>query len=159
MVNMSAHTPDLDRTRTEFFRRTRRVTGCLYAFLGIASAGLLAGGIATEATPALLAFIAATVFGVSLFVLSARIPTSAKTARALLWLAPGVGVLAASRLDLDLSTPVILGGMAGFCAGAAIGIAMIRRRLAHDDDLLRRQQRLGFDPERPWAWLRSSTEK
>ena len=143
----------------EFFRRTRRVTGLLYAFLGIASAGLLAGGIATEATPAILAFISATVLAVGLFVLSARIPTSAKTARALLWLAPAVGVIAASQLDLDLSTPVTLGGMAGFFTGMGVGMAMIRRRLAHDDELLLRQQRLGFDPERPWAWLRSSTER
>ena len=156
---MSSNTSDLDRTRTEFFRRTRRVTGFLYVFLGIASAGLLAGGIASAATPALLAFIAATLFAVALFVLSARIPTSAKTARALLWIMPAVGVIAGSQLDLDISSPVILGGMAGFFTGMGIGVAMIRRRLAHDDDLLRRQQRLGFDPERPWAWLRSGKEK
>ncbi len=156
---MPAHTPDLDRTRTEFFRRTRQVTGLLYTFLGIASAGLLAAGIAAGATLALIAYIAATMFAVALFVLSARIPTSAKTARALLWFAPAVGVVAVAQLDLDLSTPVTLGGMAGFCAGTGIGIAMLRRRLARDDDLLRRQQRLGFDPERPWAWLRSGTEK
>jgi hypothetical protein len=40
-----------------------------------------------------------------------------------------------------------------------IGIAMIRRRLAHDDELLRQQRKLGFDPERPWAWLRSGKQK
>jgi hypothetical protein len=156
---MSRNTPDLDRTRTEFFRRTRRVTGFLYVFLGIASTGLLAGGIAVAATPAVLAFIAATVFAVALFALSARIPTSARTARALLWSLPAVGVIAGSQLDINLSSAVTLGGMAGFLSGMGIGVATIRRRLAHDDDLLLRQQRLGFDPERPWAWLRSGKEK
>ena len=72
----------------------------------------------------------------------------------LLWLGPVGGV--GSQLDLDVSTPPFLGATAGLCAGIGIGVALIRRRLAYDDDLLRRQQRLGFDPAQPWAWLRRS---
>ena len=156
---MSGDSSDLVRTRTEFFRRTRRVTQALYAGLAIAAVGLLAGGVAEAATPTLLAFIAATLLMVALFGLSALIPTSAKTTRTLLWLAPVVGVVASSQLDFDISAPVALGTTAGVCTGLGIGVALIRRRLAHDDDLLRRQQRLGFDPERPWAWLRTGKDK
>jgi peptidoglycan/LPS O-acetylase OafA/YrhL len=155
---MSDETDDLARSRAEFFRRTRRVTGWLYASLAAAAALLLAAGIAKAAMPAVLAFIAATVLMVALLGLGALIPTSAKTTRLLLWSLPVVGVIAGSQLDLNLSTPVPLGAMAGVCTGLGIGVALIRRRLAHDDDLLRRQQRLGFEPERPWAWLRGGRD-
>jgi peptidoglycan/LPS O-acetylase OafA/YrhL len=151
---MSGDTSDLARTRAGSFRRTRRVTRWLYIVLAIAAVILLAAGISNEATPALLAFAAATVLTVALLGLGALIPTSAKTARTLLWLGPVGGVILGSQLDLDVSTPPFLGATAGLCTGTGIGVALIRRRLAHDDDLLRRQQRLGFDPAQPWAWLR-----
>ena len=59
---------------------------------------------------------------------------------------------------------VALGAMAVGCAVSsarqdaakgAIGLfALIRRRLARDDDLLIEAQKRGFDPEKPWGWMR-----
>ncbi|HWG56365.1 MAG TPA: hypothetical protein VNT58_07575 [Gaiellaceae bacterium] len=64
-----------------------------------------------------------------------------------------VGVVLVNTIDIGTS-PFVLGGFGGFLAGTAVSIALVRRRLATDDELLRRQLRLGFDPEHPWRWLR-----
>lgn len=149
--------PDLDRVRAEFFRRTRRSVVFLYAGLALAALVCLAPAIADDAAVALLAFAVTAAATTGLFLASARIPTSAKAARRLLWVAPAVAVLTVSFVDIDLGergTAIVPAAVAGLFLGTIAGIAGIRRRLARDDDLFRRQQRLGFDPEHPWAWIR-----
>lgn len=147
---------DVERIRREFFRRTRRPTILLYVGSVIAAAILLGVAVTQDAGGALLALGLGFAVSVVLFVLSPLLPTSARTARALVWLGPVAGVAAAQAFDLGElgSGAFVLGAFGGFLAGMVVGVAAIRRRLAHDDELLLRQKRLGFDPERPYGWLR-----
>lgn len=147
---------DVERMRAEFFRRTRKLVLALYLGSALVAAALVAVALADDAVDGALGFLAAFALAVLLFWVSPMIPTSAKAARALLVVAPLSGIVAAQMFDLgDLaSDAAILGACGGGAAGMAVGIAAIRRRLAHDDELFLRQKRLGFDPEKPSGWLR-----
>ena len=123
--------------------------------LGAVAAFAAAAGESPR-TATIAAVAAAAVVGV-LFAVSPMLATTAKTARKLLvatGIAAGIGGSVGVRALSDLSTAGMLGAIAGTLAATIVGVAWIRRRLARDDALFARQMRLGFDPERPSAWLR-----
>ena len=147
---------ELERMRAEFFRKTRTPVLVLYVAFTLGGAALAAGALASGRGGGMLGLAVGFVLAVALFAVSPLLPTSARAARVLVFGAPVVGVVVANALDLGElgSESFFLGGFGGFLVGAAVGIAAIRRRLAHDDELLLRQKRLGFDPENPTSFLR-----
>ena len=132
------------------------MTLLLYVGLGLGAVVAAAYAVASDPSHGVVGFVLGLLASVALFAVGAMIPTTARTARSLVYVAAGAGVVAAQVLDLAVlgSEALLAGGFGGFMAGAIIGIAAIRRRLAHDDGLLLRQKRLGFDPENPSGWLR-----
>lgn len=144
MEAIEADALDVEHVREAFFRRTRRSTAILYAALGLAAAGaageaLVAGPLNAVLGVALGVAVMALLLGASPF-----LRVSARTARALpvaVGVASGVGGLFLADLRI---TPFLTGAFAGLMAGWALAIAAIRRRLAHDDELILRQVRLGF---------------
>lgn len=147
---------DVERMRAEFFRRTRRLVIVMYVAGAVAGIALAAVALVSDSAGGGLGLVAGFALALILFAVSPLIPTSARAARALVFVAPAVGVVAADALGLGElgSDAFFLGGFGGFLLGMVVGIAAIRRRLAHDDALLLRQKRLGFDPENPSGWLR-----
>jgi hypothetical protein len=153
---------DVAQMRAAFFRRTRRMTVFLYSGLALAALGVAVLAFVHDVPRAAAGIGAGFVGAVALFALSPLVPVSAKAARLLVPASVLGGVLIATLVDLDAlrsdSQTLLTGAFAGFLAGTIVGIAAIRRRLARDDDLILRQRRLGFDPERPWAWLGSEKD-
>lgn len=150
---------DVEQMRTAFFTRTRKLVVGLYATTAVIALAVGAAGLAVSPGRAVVGMIVGLVVSVVLFVVSPRIPTTARTARGLIVVGPVAGVLVSMLfLDLDeLSTAsqaALAGALAGSLVGMIVGIVLLRRRLARDDQLLLRQKRLGFDPEHPWSWLR-----
>lgn len=129
-----------------------------YAVLAAAAAAAVVWALSISAAPAVAGILVGLAVMAVLFLVSVRRPMPARVTRILIVPAALVGVVAANVIDLDdLSddwAAGVIGGFGGGLAGAVVGVVLIRRRLAHDDELLLRQQRLGFDPERPWSWLR-----
>ncbi|MDX6487366.1 MAG: hypothetical protein QOF43_2519, partial [Gaiellaceae bacterium] len=141
--------------RKAFFERTRKATGLLYAGLAALAGGCAAFAILGEPLRGALGVGVGLVAGIVLFALSPAVPTTARAARLLLSTVAPVGVVLASvLLPSPFSSRFVAGVYGGFMMGCVAGIAWIRRRLARDDELLLRQARRGFDPERPWRWMR-----
>ena len=149
---------EIARLRETFFANTRKPTIAFYVVFAVAAVGAAAWAVSLAAVPALAGILVGFAAMGVLFVLSPRMPVSARAARAMLVPVIAAGAVGAQFIDLDVLSEGwaagVLGGLGGGLAGTVAGTALIRRRLAHDDELLLRQQRLGFDPERPWSWLR-----
>jgi membrane associated rhomboid family serine protease len=151
---------DVERMRAAFFQRTRRHVAILYVVLALMAIGAGAYAFATAWEPAVVGVAVGFVAGVVAFLLSPKFPTSANAARKLVVAAPIAGLVAGTLFFDSLSQgwqAGVVGFFAGYLAAAIVGMASIRRRLAHDDELLLRQKSLGFDPEKPWGWLRRSS--
>ena len=145
---------DVAATREAFFRRTRVGAGAMYALLLAGGVAAAAAAIARDAVNGAAGAAAGLAIAVVLFAISPRIPVHARVARWLVGLSAFVGIVIANTTDDLFAAPSGLGGCGGLLVGMAAGIAYVRRRLRRDDELLRRQQRLGYDLERPWSWWR-----
>jgi hypothetical protein len=157
---VTAESDDVERMRAAFFRRTRRLVAVFYVVIAFMAIGVGAYAFATAWGPAVAGVATGFVAGVAAFLLSPKIPTSADAARKLVVAGPVAGVVAGILFFDSLSQgwqAGVAGFFAGYLAATIVGMASIRRRLAHDDELLLRQKRLGFDPEKPWGWLRRSS--
>ncbi len=148
---------ELDELRRVFFARTRRPVIVFYAFLGVVAAGAAAYGFSANARAAAPGAAAALAASLVLLTVSPMIAVPASAALMLVTASAAVGVAVALVVDIDqiASAPALAGAIAGFSVGTIVGIAAIRRRLASDDDLVRRQQQLGWSLEDPWAPIRS----
>jgi sulfite exporter TauE/SafE len=147
---------EVQRLRETFFRRTRRTAALLYAGLGLSAVGFGIAAIVSDPLRGAAGILAGLLLSLALSIVSPRLKTSARMARALVYSVPVVTVLILGMTSADNSfdSPAVLGALAGFFAGSIVGIALIRRRLVTDDALLLRQRSLGFDPEHPYGWLR-----
>jgi hypothetical protein len=157
---VTAESADVERMRAAFFQRTRRLVAVFYVVIAFMAIGAGAYAFATAWAPAVVGVAIGFVTGVVAFLLSPKIPTSADAARKLVVAAPIAGIVAGILFFDSLShgwQAGVVGFFAGYLAASIVGIASMRRRLAHDDELLLRQKRLGFDPEKPWGWLRRSS--
>jgi hypothetical protein len=147
--------------RAEFFRRTRYAVAGLYVTLALAAAGLGAYALSKDPGAAGLG-IALGIAGMLLLLLvGVLFPTSTRTARTAIVVLVPISVIAVilfdDRFEPLASSALALGAIAGTMGGSAVGVALIRRRLAVDDQMWRRQKELGFDPERPFARVRGAT--
>lgn len=154
MVPESAQ--EIQRQRDEFFRRTRKTTVGLYVVLGLGAFGAGAYAVANDIGRGALGIVAGILLTLILLLVGELAPMSARTTRiTILALLPVSAVAVLLWGDsIDLVSPFVSGACAGLMAGTVLGVAAIRRRLSSDDDLFVRQKRLGFDPERPYAWIR-----
>jgi hypothetical protein len=151
---MEAEGADVDRVRAAFFRRTRKTTAVLYTCFAFAAVAAGIYAVVDDVGRGAAATAVGLTVMVGLFALSPRLAASARIGRILVFVVVPLAVVA-GNLVLDRIDPAfVAGALAGLLAGAALGIAYIRRRLAVDDELFRRQIALGFDPDRPLGWLR-----
>jgi hypothetical protein len=144
----------VEEMRAEFFRRTRILVVVLYGMLAAAAVGAGVYAVSIDLARAAVAITVGLVIVLALF--RPLFPISARLARVLVVVGAVGGMVVAgvlSDLGSQIGSPGLWGGFAGFAFGMILGIAWIRRRLARDDSLLLRQKRLGFDPERPYAWI------
>jgi hypothetical protein len=148
---------DLRQMREAFVRKTRFGAGFLYAFFALIAVALGASAFSADAAPALAGALVGLALGTAARILNTRVSITARTTRALI-IPVAVGGFFFVRFGIgDLSggwEAALDGAVAGVAIAAIAGVAYVRRRLARDDELFLRQQRLGFDPERPWRWLR-----
>jgi hypothetical protein len=149
---------EVDRMRASFFDKTGRVIFILYGGLALGAAGAAAIAFVLDVRRAVVGLAIGFVVMVVLLDLSTRVSPSSRWAKVLMAVSVAFGLLFPFASLNGHAPPglqaLALGAGAGGLAGAIVGIAAIRHRLARDDELLMRQQRLGFDPEHPWAWLR-----
>lgn len=146
--------------RAAFFERTRTTAFVLYAALGAAAVAAAAYALVGDFLRAAGGLAAGLVAAIVLFVASPLFRVSARAGRLLIGVAGVAGLIAADLLggvSSVLGAATLWGVFGGFMAGSIIGIARIRKRLEWDDELLLRQKQLGFDPEEPYAWLRSGS--
>lgn len=147
----------VEEMRREFFRRTRTLVAVFYAALAAAAIAATVFAASRDAVRATVALIAGIVAALALFGVSPRFRISARATRWFIVIAAIGGAVTANLMDgveSRVGASAVWGAFAGFCFGTIVGIARIRRRLARDDELLLRQKQLGFDPERPFDWLR-----
>jgi hypothetical protein len=148
---------ELQRMREAFFGKTRLGAGVLYAFFALIAVALGASAFSAEPGPAVAGALVGIALGAAAHIVNMRVPITARTTRALI-IAVAVGGFFFVRFAIgDLSggrEAALDGAFAGAATAAIAGVAYVRRRLARDDELFLRQQGLGFDPERPWRWLR-----
>jgi hypothetical protein len=148
---------EVQRLRETFFRRTpvERPLCCTQDSV-FPAVGFGIAAIVSDPLRGAAGILAGLLLSLALSIVSPRLKTSARMARALVYSVPVVTVLILGMTSADNSfdSPAVLGALAGFFAGSIVGIALIRRRLVTDDALLLRQRSLGFDPEHPYGWLR-----
>jgi FtsH-binding integral membrane protein len=144
---------EIDRIRTTFFRKTRWISVFLFATFALVAVVAAVAAVRIDARPAVVSMAVALLVTGALSVAGTRLRIGPRAARMLVVAGPVAGVLLLPLL-MPADGAAFWGVIAGAMVGAGGTVAYARWRLAHDDDLILRQRELGFDPERPWGWLR-----